>query len=353
MGQRIFVIGASLSGIDALCDLVAQLPESFPAPIFITQHVAPHSPGMLPSILAKAGRLPASHPKTGELIVPGQGHIYVAPPDRHMLLRRGYVALSHGPRENQTRPAIDPLFRSAAIAYGPAVVAAVLTGQLDDGTAGLLTVKDFGGTTVVQDPTEATAASMPESALQYVEVDHCCKLREMAALFRDLANDDPAAAEAPTPNKLTEVEDRIADGIFNVRDWWLLEQMSAPSGFNCPDCRSALYEIKDARFLRFRCRSGHAYSAQTLLSGQADSRETQFSSIFGALIEEVTLAKRIRARLEPHANHRFLKDLQDRADILEREAAEVCEWLHEMAGLVQPEPSARMIHGPEPRSDDR
>ncbi len=121
---------------------------------------------------------------------------------------------------------------------------------------------------------------------------------------------------------------------------WVLEQMSIPSGFNCPDCRSALYEIKGSRLLRFRCRSGHAYSAQSLLSGQADSREAQLSSIFGALIEEVTLAKRMRAQLDSHSNPRLTKGLEDRAHVLEGEAAQVCTWLHEMAGLVEPEPSS-------------
>ncbi len=200
MTKRIFVIGSSLSGIDALSNLVAQLPANFPAPIFITQHVASHSPGLLPQILTRAGHLPASHPKNGELIEPGR--IYVAPPDRHMLIRKGYVTLSHGPRENLARPAIDPLFRSAALAYGPAVAAAVLTGQLDDGTAGLLAVKDRGGTTIAQDPKEATARSMPESAIRYAKVDYCLTLREMGALFVDLAHDDPPAVTADDTQKL-------------------------------------------------------------------------------------------------------------------------------------------------------
>ena len=218
--------------------------------------------------------------------------------------------------------------------------AAVLTGQLDDGTAGLLTIKEFGGTTVVQDPAEATARSMPESALQFAPVDHCCKLRDMAALFADLASDDPAASALPTPSRLTQIEDRIADGIFKVEDWWALEQMSIPSGLNCPDCRSALYEIKDAYLLRFRCRSGHAYSAQSLLSGQADSRETHLASIFGALIEEATLAKRVRGQLDSQAHHRLTRALEERVRSLEGEADQVCGWLHEMAGLVEPEPSS-------------
>jgi two-component system, chemotaxis family, protein-glutamate methylesterase/glutaminase len=270
MKGRIFVIGASLGGIDALCGVVEGLPADFPAPIFIAQHVASHSPGVLPSILTKAGRLPAAHPKSGELVEPGR--IYVAPPDRHMLVHRGYVRLSHGPRENRARPAIDPLFRSAAVAYGPAVVGVVLTGQLDDGTAGLLAVKDRGGTTIVQEPSEAIAPSMPQNAIHHVAINHRCTLAEMGPLFVGLANDDPSTASACDIDRLMEIENRIVEGIFNVDDWWDVEQMSLPSGLNCPDCRSALYELKDNRVLRFRCRSGHAFTALSLLTGQADLR---------------------------------------------------------------------------------
>lgn len=335
MKGRIFVIGASLSGIDALCALVEKLPADFPAPIFIAQHVASHSPGMLPSILAKAGRLPAMHPKSGELIEPGQ--IYVAPPDRHMLLYKGHIRLSHGPRENLARPAVDPLFRSAAVAYGSAVVGVVLTGQLDDGTAGLLAIKDRGGTTIVQEPSEATAASMPLSAIRHVAIDHRCKLAEMARLFVALAKDDPPEETADL-GKLIEIETRIAEGIFNVDDWWALEQMSVPSGLNCPDCRSALYELKDKRLLRFRCRSGHAFSALSLLSGQADFREIQASSLFGSLIEEVTMTKRMLQEAQSRNDAKLARSFGTRVEILEREAAQVCDWLHAMTGLVEPEP---------------
>lgn len=335
MGQRVFVIGASLNGIEALCELVAALPANFPAPIFIVQHVSPYSPSVLPRILARAGSLPASHPASGEVIK--RGHIYVAPPDRHMLVRLGYISLSHGPRENHTRPAVDPLFRSAAIAYGPAVVGAVLTGQLDDGTVGLLSVKDRGGTTVVQDPKEAIAPSMPENAMRHVGVDHCCTLREMAALFVDLASDDPPKGATRVLDQLVEVENRIAEGVFNVVDWWQLEQMSIPSGLNCPECRSALYEIKDPRFLRFRCRSGHAYSGESLLRGLEDSRERHLSSIFGALIEEATLAKRLRGQIGAEAGSRALESLDSRTRMLEGEADQVCGWLRELTGLIEPD----------------
>ncbi len=333
MKDRVIVIGASLSGIDTLVHLVSLLPKDLPAPVLITQHVASHSPGLLPHILSDAGPLPAVHPRSPELLECGK--IYVAPPDRHMMVQDHYVRLSHGPHENLARPAIDPLFRSAAIAYGPAAVGVVLTGQLDDGTAGLLAIKDRGGTTIVQEPSEATAASMPLSALAHVPVDFKCKIAEMAPLLVRLAKDDPSAEAPPDLDRLMGIENRIADGVFNVDDWWVLEQMSEPSGLNCPNCRSGLYELNDKRVLRFRCRSGHAFSALSLLSGQADEREAQMSSLFGSLIEEATLSKRLAAAAAAPA---LAKSLSARTMFLEREAAQVCDWLHAMSGVVEPEP---------------
>ncbi len=337
MKDRIFVIGASLSGIDALTELVSKLPPHFPAPIFIAQHVASHSPGMLPYLLSKAGPLPAIHAKTASLFEPGV--IYVAPPDRHMLVQKNYIRLSHGPHENLARPAIDPLFRSAAVNYGPAVVGVVLTGQLNDGTAGLLAIKDRGGFTIVQEPSEATARSMPLSAIRHMKVDAVCTLDEMARLFVKLANDDPSAENSePTPDVM-EIENRIAEGTFNVDDWWALEQLCTPSGLNCPTCHSALYELKDQRVLRYRCRSGHGFTAESLLSGQADAREAYLSSLFGALIEEATLAKRLSVLPAVADDTYTVQNLAGRIADLDRQANLVTEWLHAMTGLVEPEPS--------------
>lgn len=337
MSGRIIVIGASLSGIDTLCRLVSKLPADLAAPIFIAQHVAPHSPGMLPQLLMNAGPLPAIHPQNAMLFKPGV--IYVAPPDRHMLIRKGYVRLSHGPHENLARPAVDPLFRSAAVTYGAAVVGVILTGQLNDGTSGLLAIKDRGGFTIAQDPAEATARSMPLSAIRHVKVDKVCALDEMARLIIELANDAPPPETGDPLQRTMEIENRIAEGIFTVEDWFALEQMSQPSGLNCPACQSALYELKDSRVLRFRCRSGHAYSAQSLLSGQADARESHLSALFGSLIEEATLARRLST--EPlFAEDAYTADsLRSRAEELQSHANQTAEWLHAMSGLVEPEPS--------------
>ena len=334
---RLIVIGASLSGINALSELVKRLPPNLPAAVMIVQHVAAHSPGMLPQILSSAGPLPATHPNDGQKLLPG--HIYVAPPDRHMLVSGGSVRLSHGPKENMTRPAIDPLFRSAALAYGHRAIGVILTGQLDDGTAGLLAIKDRGGITVVQNPQEATAPSMPRSALRRVPVDYQASLQELGTLLGRLAAAPPP--EDPTGSDLLmEIESRIAAGDFRVADWWDLENMSKPSGLNCPDCRSALYELDDKRVLRFRCRSGHAFSADSLASAQSEARYNLLSSIFGALIEESTLLRRLSegepAMIAPMAAARYRTE----AGRLQGQTEVMCEWLRSMAGLVEPEPDS-------------
>jgi two-component system chemotaxis response regulator CheB len=161
MKGRVLVIGAWLSSIDALIELVSKLPAGFPAPILIVQHVAPHSPGMLPYLLGKAGPLPALHPKHASPVKPG--HIYVAPPDRHMLIQNGFNILSHGPRENLTRPAIDPLFRSAAVDYGPAVVGVVLTGQLNDGLRASLRSRTAAASPLCKSPAKQRLGRCPSA----------------------------------------------------------------------------------------------------------------------------------------------------------------------------------------------
>ena len=184
--KDIVVIGASYGGVEAHKVLVSGLPKGFHASVFLVQHRTSTAPSLLPEILMKAGPLPASSPADFEPIE--RGHIYVAPPDYHMMLERGRVRLIRGPKENRARPAIDALFRSAAYAYGPRVVGVVLTGLLNDGTAGLWAVKDCGGTAIVQDPEEAIAPSMPQNALQNVAVDYCLPLSEIAPLLAQLAS---------------------------------------------------------------------------------------------------------------------------------------------------------------------
>ena len=188
-GHDIIVIGASAGGVEALRTLVHALPAHFPASVFVVLHISARKPSALPTILSHAGPLPAQHPTNNTLIE--QGFIYVAPPDNHLLVAVGQVRLSKGPKEKGTRPAIDPLFRSAAHAYGPRVVGVILTGARDDGTAGLLAVKQSGGVAIVQDPDSARFPAMPRSALASVTVDYTVPLSSIASLlFRLVTSDD-------------------------------------------------------------------------------------------------------------------------------------------------------------------
>jgi two-component system chemotaxis response regulator CheB len=179
---------------------------------------------------------------------------------------------------------------------------------------------------------------MPESAIRHMKVDKVCRLSDMASLFVTLATNAPPRTE-PSLQTLMEIENRIAEGIFNVEDWWALERMSVPSGLNCPSCRSALYELNDHRVLRYRCRSGHAFTGQTLLSGQADAREALLSSLFGVLIEEATLAKRLRGEPPFGESCYTIVRLDGRIGSLDQQANEISNWLHAMSGLAEPEPS--------------
>ena len=196
----IVVVGASAGGVEALAGLAASLPTGLPAAVFVVLHVPSTGTSALPDILARKGPLPASHVKGGEPIEPGR--IYIAPPDHHLLLRQGHMHLSRGPRENGHRPAVDPLFRSAAREYATRVVGVILSGALDDGTAGLLAIKSRGGVAVVQDPGDAIYPGMPGNALEVVKVDHVVPAGAMGEVLARLVTEPATQPPAPAPADL-------------------------------------------------------------------------------------------------------------------------------------------------------
>ena len=315
MPGRIFVVGASVSGVSTLSALVRELPKTLPAAVLVVQHTSPDGPCLLHEVLGRAGPLPAFQARDGLAIE--TGCIYVAQPDRTLYLSRG-------PKESRTRPAIDPTMRSAALVYGPQAVGIVLTGHLDDGTAGLLAIKDRGGVAIVQDPGEAAVPSMPRSALRHVVVDHCATVSDIARLMVILAEDAPGAD--PGVPALLELEGRLADAPTDAAAWALLEQRCRPAGLECPDCRSALYQLGDARLSRFRCRTGHAFGVLSLLSAQAEERERLLSSARGVLLEEAALARRVAGE-RADADAPLAASLQQRAQRLEQQALVVAGWL--------------------------
>ena len=283
----IVVVGASAGGVEALTDLAAALPVDLPAAVFVVLHLPATGTSALPDILRRHGPLPADHVRDGEPIQPGR--IYVAPPDHHVLLRTGHVHLSRGPRENGHRPAIDPLFRSAAHEYSTRVIGLVLSGALDDGTAGLLAIKSRGGIAVVQDPDDALYPGMPASALAHLQADHVLPATSIGKLLTRLTADLAEASPDPSPTSM---------GVEVEMEGFSLEAFEGdhpgrPSGFSCPDCNGVLWQIRDGGVERYRCRVGHAWSAEGLLTQQSEALEAALWIALRSLEERAALARRL------------------------------------------------------------
>jgi two-component system chemotaxis response regulator CheB len=289
--KDIVVIGASAGGMEALQKLVSRLPAGLPASLFVVWHLSPGVKSILPSILTKAGALPAVHPQDGDRVEPGR--IYVAPNDHHMLLENGYIRVARGPKENRFRPAVDPLFRSAAYVYGPRVIGVVLTGALDDGTAGLWTIKLRGGTAIVQEPAEALIRGMPLSALDNVAVDHRLPVAEIGELLPSLVR-EPAGEPAALPQAEAE---KTMHELRIAKEREALEQdiqrFGELSPFTCPDCRGVLTMLREGRIVRFRCHTGHAFSADTLLESTTESIESRLWDAVRAADETVMLLNQL------------------------------------------------------------
>jgi two-component system, chemotaxis family, protein-glutamate methylesterase/glutaminase len=286
--KDIIVIGASAGGIEPIRTILRHLPADFPGSLFVVVHTSPNAPGVLNAIFDSAGPLPAADAQHGERIRPGR--VYVARPDHHLIIEPGRIRLTRGPKENRFRPAVDPLFRSAAQTYGPRVVGIVLSGGLDDGTSGLQTIKQLGGTAVVQDPGEAWAPSMPQSALHHVNVDHVVRMDEIAPLLVRLASMPADVQEGglAVPEEV-KIEVDIAGaneakeaGVFRLGD---------PSKYACPECHGVLLELKDRAPLRFRCHTGHAYTLESLLSEMDDVIEDSLWNAIRALEERAMLMR--------------------------------------------------------------
>jgi two-component system, chemotaxis family, protein-glutamate methylesterase/glutaminase len=299
--KDIVVVGASAGGMEALRVLMSHLPAGLPASVFVVWHMAPDGRSVLPRVLAEAGPLPAAHPRDREPIA--RGRVYVAPPDHHMLLENGHVRIARGPRENRFRPAVDPLFRSAAYVYGPRVVGVVLTGALDDGTSGLWTIKLRGGTAIVQDPEEALHPSMPRNALSNVQVDHQAPLAGIAALIARLAREDaPPEPEMPMDEKRKlQAEIRLAEEAHAPdREAFNAGELSP---FTCPECHGVLARMPEGGILRYRCHTGHAFSAETLLSALHEQVEARVWDAVRAVDETAMLLEHMGRHLQ-HAGER-------------------------------------------------
>lgn len=286
---RAIAIGTSSGGVDALKRLASSLPPDFAAPVLIVLHIGPRS--MLPEILTATGPLPARHAEHGEALKPGR--IYIAPPDRHLLVHERHVLLRRGPHENRARPAIDPLFRTLACSYGSGAIGVVLTGGQDDGTAGLDAIARCGGTTVVQDPADATAPEMPASALRHVAVDHCVALDAMGGLLAHLARQPPGPArELPLDVRLeaaVAAQEHVSGGIDPPPH-------GALSPFTCPSCHGPLWEIAEQPLVRYRCHTGHSFTVDAMIHSQEEEAESLLWTLMRSHQQRAALVRRLAER---------------------------------------------------------
>jgi two-component system chemotaxis response regulator CheB len=284
--RDIVVVGASSGGVEAISKIVAGLPEHFAAAIFVVLHIGEHARSHLPDILNRSGKLPAAHAVAHEPI--RRGRIYVAPPGLQTYVQHGRLSVRRGPQENLHRPSIDALFRTAAHHYGPRVVGVVLSGALDDGSAGLLAVKEGGGVTIVQDPDDARVPDMPANAMARTAADYVVPSDEIAALLVSLIAADSAGTSLRGEVPLETVEEAPVTSMSYRSD-----ELGPPSMFTCPDCSGTLFEIEQGQLLRYRCRVGHAFSQETLVAAQNDAVERALWVALRSLEEREALMRRL------------------------------------------------------------
>ncbi len=328
IARNLIVIGGSAGGVEALMSLVPQLPENLEAAVCIVIHFPPQSPSLLPQLLTRRSELAVSAATDGVELE--SGHVYVAPPDWHLLIDGRVCRLSHGPREHSYRPSIDALFRTAGDAFGRNAVGVVLSGSLDDGSAGLRHIRLRGGTCVVQDPDDATFPGMPTNALTHVEVDRVVTIKEMGQALVDIVSglnesnlaavhqhvsENPAGDGAPT----TEANIAVPDPDNEVFDKTVNRRLV----LRCPDCGGVLQETVEDGFAGFRCRVGHNFSLLTLLEGQGMALEQELWSAFNGLLERIDICRRIQIRAVEEEQHeiaheytRKVNDAKEAADVL-------------------------------------
>jgi two-component system chemotaxis response regulator CheB len=300
--RDVIVVGASAGGVEALRSFVGGLPPDLPASILVVLHLPPGGNSALASILSRTGPLPAVVAQSDMPLV--NGRIQVAPPDHHLLLRDGHAVLSHGPTENGHRPSINALFRSAAVAAGPAVTGVQLSGALDDGVAGLASISARGGVVMVQDPADALYPSMPEHALRQVDADFVLAAADMGETLAKIAQAAVDLDAAPQPSRLLALENQIT---MNPRSGRPVEEepslLGVQSGYTCPDCQGTLARVEPTRF---RCRIGHAWTADALLEAQGSDWERALSAALRTLDEKTTLGRRMADHARQGGNDRLV-----------------------------------------------
>ncbi|RVC60443.1 MAG: chemotaxis protein CheB [Mesorhizobium sp.] len=309
----VIVIGASAGGVEPLKQIVGDLPSDLAAAVFVVLHVGQVS--YLAEILDRAGRLKTLVAENGATF--RTGRIYVAPPGFHLLLHGDHMMLRRGPRENLARPAIDPLFRSAALSYGAAVIGVLLSGSLSDGTAGLRAIKAVGGLALVQHPKDTLVPAMVQSALHHVEVDHCLPAAELGVCLAKLAA-EPAGKTLPAPSSVRLEAAVAAQEHSTMKDEDRLGELSV---FTCPECHGPLWEIEDGDMVRYRCHTGHAFTADAMMEAQAVEADEILWSLLRSHQQRAAFARRMSEREKKKFRSELATQLDERAREYEADAA--------------------------------
>lgn len=332
MGNRdILAIGASAGGVEALLRLAAGFSPDLPATVLVTLHLSSQFRSSLDELLTRAGPLPARFAQDGEPL--RKGLVYIAPPDRHLLTDGDRIALGVGPRENNSRPAIDPMLRSAAVCCGHRTVGVVLTGTLGDGASGLWSVRQCGGITVVQDPRGAAFPEMPQNALELVGPDHVVDLQQMPALLSSLVHRPAGEPRAAAAGLRLEVE--IAKGQREKeKDVNELDAIGRRSVLSCPDCQGVMWEIDEGDLTRFRCHVGHTYAADLMSLGLDDGLRRALASAQRALEERVALARKLHATAKERGHRHSMASWSARAREHEQEMKVIKEAIRRMEAIA-------------------
>lgn len=304
--RDVVVIGGSAGGLEALMTIARGLPADFPAAVFVALHRGEAEPNLLSDILRRNGPLLAISAEEGMPFEPGV--IYVAPVDRHLLLGRDHVHVRRGPRENRMRPAVDPLFRSAAANCSTRVIAVVLSGGLNDGTAGLRAIQQAGGLAVVQDPKDCLQPDMPRSAIDHTEPDYILPAAEMPALLERLVSERrPPEIEV---SRQVRMEALIAaQELTTMPDQYSLGKLSPLS---CPDCHGVMYEIEDGNLIRFRCHTGHAFTLESAHAAAADTWEKALYEALRVQQEQAMLMRSMIANARQRGRGELVASLERR-----------------------------------------
>jgi two-component system chemotaxis response regulator CheB len=327
--RNVVVVGASAGGVEALRDLVANLPVDFPAAIFVVLHIPATGTSALPQILRRAGALPVRHASGGEAMQVGT--ILVAPPDRHLIVFDHATTTTRGPKENGHRPAVDVLFRSAARSLGTRVISVILSGALDDGTAGTIAVKTRGGVCIAQDPREALNGSMPRSAIASGSVDHVLAASKIPAQLATLVEEE-VAESTRVESALMELEAAMAE--LDETSLTDPDRPGRPSGLTCPDCQGTLFEIKEGELVRFRCRVGHAWSPESLVAQQSSAHESALWMALRSLQEKASLSRDMGARAQDRGHRLTAEAFERQAEDALKAAGLVRDLIEEISGTT-------------------